>query len=756
MRLVLEALVEALLMKRPENIDEFCLDFLMQWHRDHDAEAEELQRLRAERDLALDKRNALLSQLSLMSHPSSPEPRGNGGSNQASRPGSAGSGYGASGTKNQRSETALSKASEQEEEAKEQALINRMKDKDRRQGVSAQAISEEKLRDWKRPFHEKPPEARERLKKIIDENEKLQVLFGHLPPDNVYGVIDAMFPKEAKEGEDVIKQGEEGDNFYIVDEGTFDVFVQRGDAPPGKVHEYRAGGMFGELALMYNAQRAATVKATSNAKLWALDRDSFQMMLTTAENTKKKQYEGFLESVEILQDLTRYELARLSDMLESEVFDPNEEIIKQGEIGNYFYILEDGEAKAYIGGEHGEIEVKHYSTPGDYFGEIALLKSATRKATVRASAQGCSVISVNRHDFDAVLGPIKDILGKNISAYPQYAEFIREEQERDLNEESERRKIDQIKDTNRRPGVSAPAISEEKMKGWTCPFFEKAEDVRVRIKHIIDGNSKLQVLFGHLQDSAVFKVIDALCPQPVASGQNLITQGEEGDNFYIVDEGTFDVFVQRGDSPPGKVCEYGPGAMFGELALMYNAPRAATVTATSAGKVWGLDRDSFQLMLTTAENLKKSQYEEFLANIEIFKALTKYELAQLSDMLESELFDAGEDIVKQGDEGNYFYILEDGEAKAYINGDKGEVEVKAYKVPGEYFGEVSLLNNSSRKATVRAVGEGCTVLSVSREDFNRVIGPIKDLLEANADKYPAYAEMLQNAGALAEARNSGI
>merc|ERR1712032_1350409 len=158
-------------------------------------------------------------------------------------------------------------------------------------------------------------------------NSKLQVLFGHLGDKDIESVIDAMFPKEVAKGDDIIVQGQEGDNFYIVEEGTFDVFVKRGDAPPGKVLAYGPGDMFGELALMYNAQRAATVSATSDAKLWALDRDSFQMMLTTTENTKKKQYEGFLENVAILGDLTKYELGRLSDMLESEVFDGEEEII---------------------------------------------------------------------------------------------------------------------------------------------------------------------------------------------------------------------------------------------------------------------------------------------------------------------------------------------------------------------------------------------------------------------------------------------
>jgi len=340
MRDTLEALVEALLTEKPKDVDSFCLDWLVKWHSDNNPEKEILLELRSQRDALLSKRNALLERGAAAASTDSASKQAQG-SQQGSRPGSAEQRL------PQRTGSIVEEAIEDPgvmaaAEADEQAKMARMKDKDRRAGVSAEAVSQERLENWTKPVYEKSQDARDRLRNDIKTNAKLQVLFGHLAEKDIESVIDAMFPKEVKAGDDVIVQGTEGDNFYIIEAGTFDVWVKRGDAPAAKVLEYGPGGMFGELALMYNAQRAATVSTTSDGKLWGLDRDSFQLMLTTAENTKAKQYEGFLENIAILQDLTKYELGRLSDMLDSQLFDKDEAIITQGEEGNYFYILEDG------------------------------------------------------------------------------------------------------------------------------------------------------------------------------------------------------------------------------------------------------------------------------------------------------------------------------------------------------------------------------------------------------------------------------
>jgi cAMP-dependent protein kinase regulator len=297
----------------------------------------------------------------------------------------------------------------------------------RRTGISAQAITAQEMQDWKEPVHEKSDESKALLNKIISSNEKLQVLFGHLGEEQLLSVILAMFPRDVAAGDVIIKQGDIGDAFWIVESGKFDIFVNRSRQPIAgngdEVASCEAGTCFGELALMYNAPRAATVVATSAGKLWGLDGTSFKMMLVTAENSRKKKYESFLEKVSILSELNSYERASLSDVTDVAKFAPGEVIMKQGEQGNNFYILESGDAKAFISShDDPEVLAKHYTAPGEYFGELALILATPRKATVYAGDKGCTLLYVSKEKFDRVLGPIKHRL--KVDKYPQYADII--------------------------------------------------------------------------------------------------------------------------------------------------------------------------------------------------------------------------------------------------------------------------------------------------------------------------------------------
>ena len=98
------------------------------------------------------------------------------------------------------------------------------------------------------------------------------------------------------------------------------------------VHTYENRGSFGELALLYNMPRAATIKAVTEGQLWALDRQTFRRILLKSAFRKRKMYETLINSVPMLKTLQNYERMNLADALVPKTYGPGELIIKQGKI----------------------------------------------------------------------------------------------------------------------------------------------------------------------------------------------------------------------------------------------------------------------------------------------------------------------------------------------------------------------------------------------------------------------------------------
>jgi len=203
----------------------------------------------------------------------------------------------------------------------------------------------------------------------------------------------------------------------VVEKGSFDVYIHpSGSLQPGpggmgsRVGTIEAGGSFGELALMHNNFRAATViSAEPNCLLWALDRVTFRRILCDTTFARRRMYEKFLEEVPLLQTLTPYERSKIADALESQKFSAGAAIIQEGEPGYSFYLLESGEASAFKRGV--DVPVKHYKK-GDYFGELALLNDAPRAASVVAQTE-VKVASLGKQAFQRLLGPFHGIMRRN-------------------------------------------------------------------------------------------------------------------------------------------------------------------------------------------------------------------------------------------------------------------------------------------------------------------------------------------------------
>eukprot|EP00239_Pterosperma_sp_CCMP1384_P005868 CAMPEP_0197853594 /NCGR_PEP_ID=MMETSP1438-20131217/23022_1 /TAXON_ID=1461541 /ORGANISM="Pterosperma sp., Strain CCMP1384" /LENGTH=1036 /DNA_ID=CAMNT_0043468065 /DNA_START=138 /DNA_END=3245 /DNA_ORIENTATION=+ len=254
----------------------------------------------------------------------------------------------------------------------------------------------------------------------IDAAVKANFLFSNLSDAKRKTIYEVMLKRETKPGEVIIKQGDKGDHFYVIEKGEFDVYVAR----PGEesnlgdlVHTYCGTGnahpSFGELALMYGKPRAATVKCKTQGTLWQLDRRAFKGILHKKDN---KSIIKVLRSVEVLQSLNIGQLQRLADVLTEESFEDSQYIIKQGATGNEFYIIDKGSVVCTVKknlNNPAEVAKEVLKLgPGQYFGERALLGNAKRAANVIAKGR-VKCLHIGRDAFEEVLGPLQNIINED-------------------------------------------------------------------------------------------------------------------------------------------------------------------------------------------------------------------------------------------------------------------------------------------------------------------------------------------------------
>jgi cAMP-dependent protein kinase regulator len=173
-----------------------------------------------------------------------------------------------------------------------------------------------------------------------------------------------------------------------------------------------------------------------------------------------------------------------------------------------------------------------------------------------------------------------------------------------------------------------------------------------------------------------------------------MAQGDDGDNFYCIDQGTVDIFISKDGNPPNHFGEIGPGGSFGELALIYGTPRAATIQAKTDVVLWAIDRDTYRRILMGSVMRRRKMYEDFLEKMPLLSSLDKWERLAVADALEPAFFKDGDVIMKQGDAADCFYIVVEGAATVTRADDKGVVSVVNELSPGKYFGLCTHLSSS--------------------------------------------------------------
>lgn len=294
---------------------------------------------------------------------------------------------------------------------------------------------------------------------------------------------------------------------------------------------------------------------------------------------------------------------------------------------------------------------------------------------------------------------------------------------------SEQEDVDVLPDdylaSDRMLAMRRNALSADAHGDWNqFPEFKpevvpKTDEQAGRIKDAMLKSPILRPLAARREDLQI--AISAFRHVEVKAGDEVITQGAPGTDLFLLESGILDVYVRSSrDQPhPGaKVATFDrPGQEFGELALLHNAPRQATVVAREPAALWCLSRNAFNTVMVNNTKLRHERHMGFLRSVKLLEPLSVVQIARISDACATAMFSKGEFVCREGDIGDCFYMVEEGEAMARING----LDVRSYK-RGGYFGELSLINDRPRAADIVAASDELHVVSLDRDSFTRLLG----------------------------------
>ncbi|XP_016979079.2 cGMP-dependent protein kinase 1 [Drosophila rhopaloa] len=252
-------------------------------------------------------------------------------------------------------------------------------------------------------------------------------------------------------------------------------------------------------------------------------------------------------------------------------------------------------------------------------------------------------------------------------------------------------------------------------------FIAKDEATRNLIRTAIERNDFLNNLMDKERKEMV---INAMAPASYQKQSLIIHEHEEGSEIYVSAEGQYDVF--RGGQ---LVANFGPATVFGELAILYNAPRQATIQAATDARVWKIARETFRAIMQISGSREREENLQFLRSAPFLQELDQSLLHKVVDLLQRKFYETDSCIVREGEVGNEFYIIRCGTVTIKKRDEQRQEQIVAKRMRGDYFGEQALLNADVRQASVYADAPGTEVLMLDREAFISYLGTIKQLRE---------------------------
>jgi cGMP-dependent protein kinase 1 len=480
-------------------------------------------------------------------------------------------------------------------------------------------------------------------------------LFSSLPEENLESLIENMKFYTLGAKEVIFCQGQPGFNFFVLMDGIVEIIVN------GVFKGYIShGNGFGELALIHDSGRTATIQTVTSVSLWGIDRSIFRGALKTLSEIKFEENFKFITSIPFFSKLSMPQLESLVSVLVNQAYKDGQQIIIEGDPGNLFYIIQEGSVQCSF--NQKVIRVLHEQ---EYFGEQALIYNTFRTATVTAIGK-VKVLSIGRDILVSILG---DSLQKIVYRNSLKITFERCEVLQKLSQFQINKLIDCInvfsyknnqivikkgKKTNKKIWFVLRGRLES--KGTLINVFENIggkfiysniedtfdsdytvcidADIGVLKKttleevtgntlfNVIKQNKIVQVLkkiqiFTMLSENKLESLASMLKIQRFNDNEIIIRQDDQSDSIYIVKKGEVNVVK---DNNILRVIS--KGDYFGEKSIILNENRTASVVSKGKSKLWGINRDDFMSII-----------DQSIEKLLIKKISLQDDLISLSDLI---------------------------------------------------------------------------------------------------------------------------
>lgn len=467
-------------------------------------------------------------------------------------------------------------------------------------------------------------------KNLIKKALSHHFLFSFLPEENIEELIGHMKHYLLGEKEIIFKQGDPGYNFFILAEGIVEIIIN--GTIRGHINE---GHGFGELALIHDSQRTATIRTINKVKLWGIGRKIFRDAIKKISGLKYEENKHFLQDVPFLKPLTNEQIDMLVNVAANNIFNDGEVIVVEGDPGNIFYIIEEGIVQC-----SKKNKVIRSLRAGEYFGEQALLYNSFRTATVTAKGR-VKVLSLGSDMLISVLGGgLQKIAYKNTlricfdnceilrhltstqkEALIENTEILTfKEKEIVINEETKMGKHiwfvlkGSLKDSeniiNVFENLGAKWIFEGTSGIFSHNIISSSEtDVGIlsnkKLKEILKESLisrifknkmikmlKKVYLLRFIPSQKLEELANLVTIKDFSAGTEIFSQGDPGESFYIIKSG--EVYIKKDTVIIRSISE---GDYFGERSIIKGENRTASVICRTDCTLWILSREDFLTLI---------------------------------------------------------------------------------------------------------------------------------------------------------------